>query len=607
MVSGWTNKVRFKNLSIKYKFIIMLYIAILPFLLSLSGYLYYTMQKGTTDSLSRAYREIARQINESISFIQTDVTDISTYVAINENVKRVLNEAGTAKEMSQTWTEDSSMNFFMDIIGTKSYISYIALYTNNDYEPYYITTDTSVLKNNIKDIMGTNFYHRADEAKGAAVWQRVEKMDNNIFEINKSPKIMMSRVIIDHMEVKNIGYLILGINAGYLEKICKGSMTTQDEGMIVRMKGETLIETGTLEEEVKEYILSDTLKNTTKGKSKLKSIMYGDYMICFSQIDENSSEVYYVIPRATMIDKLGTVRLVPILIIVGVLSLMLPISFIMSNSIARPLKRLSGSMKKFQLGDFTQQVNVYSVDEIGEVSLCYNDMVQTMKELIDTSYISKIREREAELSALQAQINPHFLYNTLDSIYWKALTDQNNDIAEMVYSLSRIFRLSLNRGQGMTTVEKEVELVTHYLMLQKMRFNEKLEYSIEMDESLNNYIVPKLILQPFVENSIIHGIEKNGSCGIVAVTIERIGDKLNFIILDSGKGMKEEQVENLLLKADGDVNIKKTPGGYAISNVYERLRLKFKDDFKLSIQSKRNKGTKVVIELPITEVLSEEV
>lgn len=607
MVNGWMKKVRFKNLSIKYKLIFMLYIAILPFLLSLSGYLYYTMQKGTTDSLSRAYREIARQINESISFIQTDVTDISTYVAINENVKKVLGEAGTAEEMSQTWTKDSSMNFFMDIIGTKSYISYIALYTNNGYEPYYITTDTSVLKNDISEIMETNFYHRADEAKGAAVWQRVDKNDNSVFEINKSPKIMMSRVIIDHMEVKNIGYLILGINAAYLEKVCKGSMTTQDEGMIVRMSGETLIETGTIDEEVKDYIFSDALKNTIKGTSKLKSLMYKDYMICFSQVDENSSEVYYIIPRKTMIDKLGTVKLVPILIIVGVLSLMLPISFIMSNSIARPLKRLSVSMKKFQLGDFAQQVKVNSVDEIGEVSLCYNDMVQTMKELIDTSYISKIREREAELSALQAQINPHFLYNTLDSIYWKALTDGNNDIAEMVYSLSRIFRLSLNRGQGMTTVEKEVELVTHYLMIQKMRFNEKLEYSIEVDEALNHYIVPKLLLQPFVENSIIHGIEKNGSCGTVAVTIKRIGDKLNFIILDSGKGMKEEQVQNLLLKADGDVNTKKTPGGYAISNVNERLKLKFKDDFKLSIQSKRNKGTKVVIEIPITEVLSEEV
>lgn len=324
------NKIGFKNLSIKYKLILMLYVTIFPFLLFLSGYLYYTMQKGTTDSLSSAYQEIARQINESINFIQTDVTDISTYVAINENVKKVLSEAGTATEMLQTWTKDSSMNFFMDIIGTKSYISYIALYTNNGYEPYYITTDTSVLKNDINDIMDTTFYHKADEAKGAAVWQRVAKNDKNIFEINKSPKIMMSRVIIDHMKVKNIGYLLLGINADYLEKICKGSMTNNDEGMIARMNGETLIETGTLNEEVKDYILSDGLKDATFRQPKLKSIMYKDFMICFSQVEETSSEVYYIIPRAAMLDKLGSVKLVPILIIVGVLLLMLPISFIMS-------------------------------------------------------------------------------------------------------------------------------------------------------------------------------------------------------------------------------------------------------------------------------------
>jgi len=562
------------------------------------------MQKSTRESLSTAYQEIARQTNATIDFIQTDVEDISTYVCINESVKKGLSDGGSTEELKKTWRNDSSMNFFMDIIGTKSYISFIALYANNGFEPYYITTDTSVLIDDINEIMPTDYYQDASEAKGAPVWHYIDKADHSLFEINKSAKIVMNRVIINHMEVKNIGYLMVGINASYLKKIC-ATVSSPDEGIIVQENGEILVEKGEIDSEVKEYIISSSIKKDM-GESNTGSLNYNEYMIFFSRTGERHSEVYYVVPQTIMNQRYGSARYVSLLLMVGVLLLLLPISFLLSGLIVKPLKKITDSMQKFKKGDFKQQVKYYSHDEIGEVAKCYNDMVKNIKELIDTKYLLEIKEKESELSALQAQINPHFLYNTLDSIYWKVLMDGNKDTAEMVYSLARIFRLSLNRGKGFTTVEKEIELVEHYLLIQKMRFVEKLEYTISVDESLKDYILPKLVLQPFVENAIVHGIEQEGNGGSVRVIVKREDDKMCFIIEDSGKGMDTEQVKRLFEKPKGDVNISKTPGGYAISNVYDRLCLTFKKNFSLIIESKVDEGTRVIIRLPYTVILEEE-
>lgn len=588
----------YKNMSIKYKIILMLYIAILPLLLMLIGYLYYTIQKSSKESLSTAYQEIARQTNETIHFIQTDIEEISTYICINENVKRVLNNGGTAQEFTNVWRNDSSMNFFMDIVGSKSYISFIALYANNGVEPYYITTDTSVLIDDINKIMDTRYYKKASNAKGAPKWHYIDKENRSLFENNKSHKIIMNRVIINHMEVKNIGYLMVGINENYIEKMLT-SMESLGEGIIIKEEDEILLKKGDIKNKIEKYIMSETMKEDI-GKQELGVIYYEGSMIYFSKSSNKQSEVYYIVSERIMEQRYGTAKYVATFLMLGALILLLPTSYLLSGHIVKPLKRITDSMQKFKKGDFTQWVEYNNLDEIGEVAKCYNDMVKHIKELIDTKYLLEIREKESELSSLQAQINPHFLYNTLDSIYWKALEDKNNDIAEMVYSLARIFRLSLNRGKSFTTVEKEIELVGHYLNIQKMRFEDKLKYTISVDESLKNYIVPKLLLQPFVENGIIHGIEQEGKGGILKVIATREEDCMCFVIEDSGKGMTNDQVVGLFEKPKGDVNINKVPGGYAINNVFERLKLKYKEEFSLIIESQIHEGTRVIMKLPYT-------
>jgi len=254
-------------------------------------------------------------------------------------------------------------------------------------------------------------------------------------------------------------------------------------------------------------------------------------------------------------------------------------------------------MKRVKTGNFKEKVNLKYMDEIGLLGNEYNDMIDNINNLIDKVYKLQISEKEAELKALQAQINPHFLYNTLDSIYWKAQKSKETDISEMIYALSKLFRLTLNRGNEFTEVRNEKEFIENYLILQKKRFKNKLEYKINISNDILQYEMPKLILQPFVENSIIHGTEEDTDKSILDICGYIEGNKIKFIIQDNGRGI-EESILNNLLKSDSNEKNSKEHKGYAIKNVKDRLNLYYDGNYFLNITSNIGKGTKVEIIIP---------
>lgn len=235
---------------------------------------------------------------------------------------------------------------------------------------------------------------------------------------------------------------------------------------------------------------------------------------------------------------------------------------------------------------------------MGEASACFNRMVDDIRELIDRNYVMALKERESELDILQAQINPHFLYNTLDSLYWKAMESENDEIAEDILSLSQLFRLVLNRGNGIVTVRTEADLLERYLHIQKMRFGKRLEYEISLDKTLWDEEIPKLILQPFVENAIVHGFEKIDGNYTLSIKGTKGEKGIIFQIKDTGVGMSDEQMEAIWDKADNRKYASQRIGRYAIKNVKERLELIYHENFELRIESKIGQGTTVIISVP---------
>ena len=210
----------------------------------------------------------------------------------------------------------------------------------------------------------------------------------------------------------------------------------------------------------------------------------------------------------------------------------------------------------------------------------------------------EINLRKTELKALQAQINPHFLYNTLDALYWRATNEGNDEIAEDILSLSQLFRHVLGQGNAQTDIGNEKELLEEYLHIQKMRFSDHLDYEIHMEEAILSHMIPKLILQPFVENAVVHGFERDGGDCLIRVDGKREGEWIVFTVEDNGVGMSEEQLQDIWEVPDAKRYAGQRIGRYAIRNVKERLELLYGDGCTLRIESAVGRGTCVTIRIP---------
>lgn len=286
------------------------------------------------------------------------------------------------------------------------------------------------------------------------------------------------------------------------------------------------------------------------------------------------------------------------------------IAFILSiglaSSIVRPIKRLYQYMRKVEKGDFTDRVKVESEDELGMLSASFNKMVARLAELVEEVYLSKLRatemhlrEKESELRMLQAQINPHFLYNTLETIRGMALEHDRMDIASMSAALARIMRYNVKQTDTDVTVRQEVEIVDVYLQIQKYRFEERLQYAIDMPDWAMDQRIVKLALQPLIENSIIHGLEPGGGLTHIRLTAEKL-DKDSFCILisDDGAGMSIDRLEAIRASLD---DMQSDPSHIGLQNVHRRIRHLFGERYGLQVDSREGAGTVVRIVLPYAD------
>lgn len=572
-------KWRWRDLDMKYKLVIMLYLVMLPFLLMLSGTIYALVLKNVNDEVNEAYSGVANQIHGSVDYLMRDIEDISSYFIINDTILAILNSKHPESDPYKLGFSDPSLSFINKIIATKSHINSLAIYSHKGQPPYTFTSDTGVFEPDLNKVMQTGLYAEALRAHGASVWQYIPRTDNTLFIRNRSDKIALARAIFNYNINRPIGYMVFGLNAEYVRDILRDSLKTDKDGVAVVYRGQPLVTTALPEG------FEWNEGKAPEGYTAIKN----------SKGDDGLS-VYYYMADSGFEERYGFLALVPIVILAGSLLLLYPISSFAASKITRPLGELLVSMKAFEKGDFDQRVNFVAKDEIGEVGRRYNKMVQSIKELIEKSYAGRLRERESELAALQAQIKPHFLYNTLDSIYWKALEEGNKRIANMIYSLSRLFRLSLNRGSSTTTLSDEAEFLTHYLEIQKERFGGKLKVKINIEDGAKSCKLPKLLLQPFVENAIMHGIEKSENGGEVELAAKKENGKLYVRISDTGSGMSKERIKEVFRRAESPYP--DSFGGYAIYNVNERLRLKYGDDYTLGVSSAPGEGTRIDIVLP---------
>ena len=272
-------------------------------------------------------------------------------------------------------------------------------------------------------------------------------------------------------------------------------------------------------------------------------------------------------------------------------------TYVLHRAFKRKLNMLAKSMKSVRTGDLSKRLPTDETDEIGKLSVNFNDMCDQLQRFIELNYEAETQKRLAEINALQAQINPHFLYNTIDCIRDNALHNSDPDVANMLVTLANLFRYSANFNENIVFLEDEIDYVKSYLELQKMRFRGKFDYTVDIPARLLYNGIPKLVLQPLIENAILHGL-RDSQNGHIDIRAHEQDSNLVIEISDNGCGMTKEAVKSINQFLQSPQYSVESIYGIGVKNVHDRIRLLFNGDSGIHISSKLHEGTVVRIVLP---------
>lgn len=329
-----------------------------------------------------------------------------------------------------------------------------------------------------------------------------------------------------------------------------------------------------------------------------KAIKGSKYQIIYSKSNYTRWKTVGVSSLDETLEEVANLRYYSTLIAILAALLATIMALFFSSSISKPINKLRKLMKSAEDGNLDVKFDSERKDEIGQLGCSFNNMINEIKKLLNLVYLEQKSKREAEIKILQSQIKPHFLYNTLDNIQWMAMKYGADDIIEVIGALTTLFRIGLSKGKELVKVSEELEHIRSYLLIQKVRYREKLEYELDIDEDILDYRVIKITLQPIIENAIYHGVKEKFGNGSIVVTARKKEGMLYFSITDDGPGIEPELLEKLNRMLAGE-EIEGGRVGYGLYNVNERIGLSYGSEYGLKICSKLGEGTTVEVYHPI--------
>ena len=579
-------KVQIRNLKFRYQ-IIVRFLAVFLILNIGSGIAFYSLSaKNVTENFKRSSENSLSQITNTME---------TRFNIISENAHSMLinNSFSTALEkfIENPSTENSARTQGIVSDYLKNFERVEALISSS-----YLYTEKGIFENYIHfkrkdfDFKQSPFYTVYEQGKISPI-QWFPPMKDMIFKEDK--------VVIPCVQRFTVGryrdwlYFVYQLDAQKLEKMLMGENPFFDEIVMMDSKGNRILGTMNVED----------CENSK------------DYVVENSQALGGRYTIYGIKSRKELLDSLKQLRYKIMYAAILLFLVSIPAVIIIAKHLTDALSRLERRMICVQNGDLSVRFFYPYKDEVGTLSKSFNYMtdelqrlIEKQKQMIEELRVEKDRveevqkqKRRAELKALQAQINPHFLYNTLNTITWQAADKGLEDISLMAGSLGRFFRLSLSKGAEIISLSDEMEHVRCYLNIQQIRYQDKLKYTIQIPDWMKEYRVLKLILQPLVENSIYHGIKEKRQVGEICVTAERIqretDGELLLKVWDNGVGIPQEMLAQM------NENLRKgrhsSSDGYGIYNVNERIMLYYGKEFGLSYESKEGEYTCAALRIPL--------
>ncbi|MBO0993125.1 cache domain-containing sensor histidine kinase [Bacillus sp. SD088] len=581
-------KYNYKDLSIRSILLVsFICIAVIPIVL-MSTVNYSKSAQIINNNAAQYVTQMLQQTNQELDLKLRQISDDSVAVLTNEEVQDSLNPKNSSifSYQKRERLRDILTKFILsngNVTGASIHLNdgNLLVTTGNYNNSFYLNKD---LRNEL------------DNYNGSVVWRYEQAHISNPQE----------KLIIAHRAIKNIkgptvdtiGYLSFTISEDLVfDSIEEIRMGQTGSAFIIDKTGTVLTSqnrgrVGTKLD--KELLKSLSGKYKENAETIIEQIGRKRYFIAFNKSEETEWRIIGLVPSEEMINGLWDVqKLIFIAVIIWII-IAIFLSLKITKTVTHPLNNLIGTMKKVEKGDFTVHVNLKQNRETNLLSNSFNSMIAKINELINQVFEKEMKEKQAELKALQAQINPHFLYNTLDTLYWMLYLKGEEKIGNLIVSLSRMLRYSIQNEGSFVSLKQELDNLKNYINLQSARYGTKLNFELEIDQSLENALVPKLILQPLVENAIHHGIEPCERDGKLTVQVCNKGDGLQIVVMDNGVGIEKAELERFKME-------RKINNGIGIHNVDERIKLTFGQSYGISIESEIGIGTKVTILLPFTE------
>ncbi|NQX62431.1 cache domain-containing sensor histidine kinase [Paenibacillus qinlingensis] len=587
-MSNLLRSFQFKSIHTKFALAFSCLILCTTVILSYSAYRLSTV--AVTDASLTYTNQLIEQVNKNIQTYIGNMESISTLSLSNTDLKQYLSLKNTQEAEAQQLKRQIS-SYFSTIVASRNDIASIVFIGSNgavvsdrvspEFKPY-------------AELISQEWYSKANRSKGDIVISSSHVQ--HVYQNEYKWVVSISKQMPSPGPGGASGVLLVDLNFNLINDLCnqiqlgqRGYVFILDQsGDLIYHPQQQLLYSGLKSEDIRALMQSQdsTFETVATGENKIYTVRttsFGWKMIGVTYAGDLSGNKKEMQLTSAM---WGGIALI----------IALAISIWLSITLTKPIKQLEVHMKQVEKGNFDIRVDVEGANEISKLSRTFNLMISKIKELMSQTVLDQEVKRISELKALQAQIQPHFLYNTLDLIIWMAEMGKVDDVVTMTSALSKLLRSSISKGEELVPIRVELAHIENYLTIQNIRYRNKFTYDIEVEADLLEDLSLKIVLQPLVENAIYHGMKHLAESGHIRITGQKRDGVIELKVMDNGVGMSDEQLKALRLKTTQQSQSGK---GFGVPNVNHRIQLYFGELYGLQFESELEEGTTVTITFPV--------
>jgi two-component system sensor histidine kinase YesM len=597
----------FKKMSFKSKLIFsFIFVSIIPILLVQSISYFNTtsaMKENVNELITYNLAQTEKNLNTTLNSYMDILYQIYTDDEIIELVKKINAETDSAMEISLLRDKLSKLT------NSKEGIRSIAILSAGGKTAFYDTLTASSLDSSWmnKNFEKSEFYRDITSSKGSVL---IPTSYASQLGDKKYYLFHIANKMVDFNDIRKdaIGVIVISIDEDIIYRACnevdakkEAKKSVRSVNFIVDKKGYIISfpDKDLIGANISLFDPAGTNGQEDEYTAAARKISYFDSSIITNSLtsEKNGWIIVNAVDQSFLFSKVYMTQRLTITF--GILALLFSIIiiFYVTRNFSGSIRKILHAMKTAQEGELSVRVELDDDgDEMSAIAARFNKMIYKINKLVEEVRAATFKQKEAEIRALEAQINPHFLYNTLDAINWMAIEKDEHEISNMLKSLAQILRYSVNKSNSIVKLREEIEWLKQYIYLQQTRFNYSFECFMEVDENVLDFNIHKLLFQPFIENVIIHGFEGINKGGVLDIGIKGRENSIMIVIRDNGKGIDPETVSKLNSPDDKEITAKGS--GLGASNVFNRIKMYYGDSGSWQVESETGKGTTITLKIP---------